>query len=482
MSVFLFCFAFFVDNAECEEKNANEKKQTPEKNLPGAFPVKLQTPKSSQRIHRVLKKQSEVSPFSKLYENLKKKLEAEKPLHKGAAGGEPGRVLPEPSAPVSSRSCGFDLSSLAERRETGRVEECVIVRCDDGISPGFSQLAAGGGNPRRSFPRSPRAPISEEVSGNSSQSPLWHPEGSRTPGRSKGTAATPKPSKESHRNSPRMVEPCSIVMLDCPCMGEMCTTPSGAEGEAVLNTPTARRKSPRCPYVSAARERPGMNPGDGSVARWSLPAAALSKYPLCSIVSADPAVQRQLRLPQRQNSRQETPGKTHQEVLKEIWAQVKLNNLRVGPCETHSSLSDSKSRRKSRESRESLDKSARSGALAAEGMLASPAGQTPGRKRGRPRTSGALAEAALEADTTQEHQSSGRRTSATPELAMDSCHHKQDLEDVSAATPQRPSGKRRSGSSAELRDPEPASETKASGLLHGEDSGKYIGSLPCFFY
>lgn len=498
MSVFLFCFAFFVGNAECEEKNANEKKQTPENNLPGAFPVKLQTPKSSQRIHRVLKKQSEASPFSKLYENLKKKLEAEKPLPKGAAEGEPGRVLPEPSAPVSSQSCGFDLSSLAERRETGRVEDCLHVRCDDGINPGFEQLAAGGGTPRRSFRRSPRAPISEEVSGESSQSPLWDPEGSRTPGRSKGTAATPKPRKESRRSSPSVLETCSIVSLDCPCRGQACSptwiAPRGAEDEAVLNTPTPRRKSPRSPLVSPPRERPGMNPGAadapratrrGSVEQRSLPevaAAALSPYPLCSIVRDDVIAPQNTLLKQRRSTKQEIGGKPLQEVLEEIWAQGKLRSFKVRLSKTCSCLSDSKSpRRKSRESKECLDKSAHSGALASEGMLASPAGQTPGRKRRRSRTSGVLAEAALEADTAQEHQNSGRKASGTPELAMDSCHHNQGLEDASAATPQRPSAKRRSGSAAELRDTEPASETKAFGLLHGEDSGKYFGSLPCFF-
>ncbi|XP_030806929.1 proliferation marker protein Ki-67 isoform X3 [Camarhynchus parvulus] len=479
------------DNAECEEKNANEKKQTPEKNLPDAFPVKLQTPKSSQRIHHVLKKQNEMSPFSKLYQSVKNELKVEKPLHRRsssqqAAEGDPGSVLPEPSAPISSQSCVFDLGSLAKRKESGRMEnteKCIIVRREEANSPGVKQLPAGGRTPRRSFTRSPRAPISEEVSGDSSQSPLQDPKGLRTPGRSRGAAVTPIPSKENHRSSLVLLEQCSIERFECPVQRTECSAAAG--GPCVLSTPTPRRKSPRSLLVSP-RESSGMNPGNPGTPRTprrrsltlkslpEIPAGAPREDPVCRIESTQLPLPEEKSLKQRRNSKQQTPGEPAQEVLKEIWDQENLDNSKVGHCETPASLSDSKSpRRSSRESKEFLDKSAHSEALAAEGILASPAGQTPGRKRGRQRSSGVLAETALETNTAQEQNNSGRKASGAPaELAMDRCHQNQDLEDTSAARPRRPSGRRSPGSAAELGDTEPGSETKTLGLLHGEDSGK----------
>ncbi|XP_058697848.1 proliferation marker protein Ki-67 isoform X2 [Poecile atricapillus] len=482
------------DNAECEEKNASENKQTPEENLPEAFAVKLQPPKSSQRIHCVFKKQNEKSPFSKLYENLKNELQMEKPLHKGtasqqAAKGDPGSVLPEPSAPIPSLSCLFDLGNLAKGKETGRMEnmeECIIVRCEERNSPGFNQLSAGGRTPRKSFTRSPRTPISKEVSEDTSQNPLQDPKKLRTPGRSKGTAVTPKPSKENHRNSQVLLEQCSIERMDCPAKAMMCspTTPTSrvAEGgKCALNTPRPRRKSPRSLFVSPPRETTGMNSGNpdapktprcASLKRKSLPeipAGAPREDSVCTIDNTQTPLPEDNCLKQRRNSKQQTPRKTAQEVLKEVWNQANLDNSKVGHCETPASLSNSKSpRRNSRESKEFLDKSAHSEALASEGMLASPADQTPGRKRGRPRSSGVVTGAALETNTAQEQHSS-----ETPaELAVDRCHQNQDLEDVSAAGPRRQSAKRRSGGTAELRDTEPGSETETFGLLHGEDSGK----------
>ncbi|XP_050832119.1 proliferation marker protein Ki-67 isoform X31 [Serinus canaria] len=476
------------DNAECEEKNANEKKQTPKKNLPEAFPVKFQTPKSSQRIHRVLKKQNEMSPFSKLYESVKNELKVEKALHRRsssqqAAKGDPGSVVAEPSAAISSQSCLLDLGSLAKRSESGKmenIEKCIIVRREEENSPRFKRLSGAGRTPSRSFSRSPGAPISEEVSGDSSQSP----KGLRTPGRSGGAVVTPRASKESRRSSLVLLEQCSIERFDCPVQGTVCSpkscTASGG-GPCVLSTPTPRRKSPRSLLGSPARESTGVNPGTprtprrGSLKLKSLPeipAGAPREDPVCRIESTQVPLPEEKSLKQRRSSKQQTPGKAAQEVLKEIQDQANLDNSKVGHCETPASLSDSKSpRRSSRESKEFLDKSAHSEALAAEGMLASPAGQTPGRKRGRQRSSGVLAETALETNTAQEQHDPGRKASGTPaELAMDRCHQHQDLED--ATKPRRPSGKRSPGSAAELRDTEPGSETKTFGLLHGEDSGK----------
>lgn len=500
----MFCFAFSVDNAECEEKNANKNKQTPEENLPEAFPIKLQTPKSSQRVHRVLKKKNEMSPFSKLYEKLKNELKVEKPLQRGsasqqAAKGDPGSVLQEPSAPIPALSCPLDVSSLAKDKETsrmGNIEECIIVR--EERSPGLNQLsAAGGRTPRKSFTRSPQTPIAKDVSGDTDQSPLQDPKELRTPGRPKGTAVTPKPSKENPKASLLLLDQCSIERLVCPAKGTTCspTTPTSraAEGgKRVLSTPTPRRKSPRSLFVSPPKESTGINPGNADTPRTprrgslkpkslpEIPAGAPREDPVCKIDNTQLPLPDDKCLKQRRNSKQQTPRKPAQEVLKEIWDQANLDNSEVGHCETPSSNSKSP-RRNSRGSKECLDKSAHSEALASEGMLASPADQTPGRKRGRPRTSGVLAETAMETNPAQEHQNSDRKASGTPaELAMDRCHQKQGLEDASATRPWTPSAKR-SGSAAELRDAEPGSETKPFGLLHGEDSGKYIGSSALLF-
>ncbi|XP_077640872.1 proliferation marker protein Ki-67 [Lonchura striata] len=478
------------DNAECEEKNTNENKQTPEKNLPEAFPVKLQTPKSSQRIHRVLKKPNEMSPFSKLYESVKNDLKVEKSLHRRsasrqAAKRDPGSVVPEPRAPISSLSCLFDLGSLAKRKESGRmenIETCVIVRREEENSPGFNQLSTGGRTPRRSFTRSSRAPISKEVSGDASQSPLQDPKELGTPGRSRGAAVTPTPSKKNHRSPLVLVEQCSIERLEYPIQGavfspSICSVLKGG-------APTPRRKSPWSLFVPPPKETSGMNPGNpdtprtprrGSLKLKSLPeipVGAPREDPECRIDNTQLPLPEDKCLKQRRNSKQQTPGKPVQEVLKEIWDQTNLDNSKVGHCETPASLSNSKSP-KSRKSKEFLDKSACSEALATEGVLASPAGQTPGRKRGRPRSSGVLAETALETNTAQEQHKSGRKASGIPaEQAMDRCPQNQDLEDASATRPRRSSAKRRSESAAELRDTEPASETTTFGLLNGEDSGK----------
>ncbi|RLW02177.1 hypothetical protein DV515_00007483 [Chloebia gouldiae] len=484
------------DNAECEEKNANENKQTPEENLPEALPVKLQTRKSTQRIHHVLKKQNEMSPFSKLYQSVKNELKVEKPLHRRrasqqAAKGDPGSVLPEPRAPISSPSCLFDLGSQAKGKETGRmqnIEKCIIVRREEENSPGFNQLSAGGRTPRKSFTRSPQAPISKEVPGDSSQSPLQDPKELRTPGRSRGAAVTPTPSK-NHRSTPVLLEQCSIERFECPIQGTVWSPRScsvAKAGPSVLSTPTPRRRSSRSLFVSPPKETSGMDPGNpdtpraprrGSLKLKSLPeipVGAPREDPECRIDNTQLPLPEDKGLKERRKSKQQTPRKPVQEVLKEIWDQANLDNSKVGHCETPASLSNSKSpKRSSRGSKEFLDKSAHSEALATEGVLASPAGQTPGRKMGRQRSSGVLAETALQTNTAQEQHESGRKASGTPaELAMDSCPQNQDLEDASATSPQRQSAKRRSESAAELRDTEPASETTTFGLLNGEDSGK----------
>lgn len=60
-----------------------------------ALPVKLQTPKSSYKIKQSTRKQTEMSPFSKLYETLKHEIKVKKTLQGGnvpeKAGKEGGK-------------------------------------------------------------------------------------------------------------------------------------------------------------------------------------------------------------------------------------------------------------------------------------------------------------------------------------------------------------------------------------------------------
>uniref|UniRef100_A0A8C4UWA3 PP1-binding domain-containing protein n=1 Tax=Falco tinnunculus TaxID=100819 RepID=A0A8C4UWA3_FALTI len=76
------------DDAEFEEKNANEIKQSTEENTSKALPIKLQTPKSSCRIHQIITKKNEKSPFTKLYEKLKYEIQVKNFLYNGNASQE----------------------------------------------------------------------------------------------------------------------------------------------------------------------------------------------------------------------------------------------------------------------------------------------------------------------------------------------------------------------------------------------------------
>nr|XP_009942210.1 PREDICTED: antigen KI-67-like [Opisthocomus hoazin] len=117
--------AFKSNNADYEEKKAKENKPSTEENTSKALPIKLQTPKSSQRIRQFSKKQNEMSPFSKLYEKLKHEIKVKKPLQEGnvsqQATKEDGKtVLLEPSARISSSGCAYDLGSLPKEKESPR--------------------------------------------------------------------------------------------------------------------------------------------------------------------------------------------------------------------------------------------------------------------------------------------------------------------------------------------------------------------------
>ncbi|XP_039234884.1 proliferation marker protein Ki-67 isoform X2 [Pipra filicauda] len=496
------------DNAECEEKIANENKPITEENVSKALPVKPKTPKPSHRIHQVIKKQNEMSPFTNLYEKLKCEMQMKKSLQKGNDSQQAAReggesVVPEPSAQISSPGC--DLGSLNKGKERGRsgnMEECVIVRSEVNHS-GFQQLAAGGSAPRRSFarrsfPRSLQNSLSQEVSRDTSQSHLQNPEELSTPVTSKGAKVTP--STENGENSLFSLQQCSIERLDSSVREKIhistTHTPKVSEADKhVLSTPRPRRKSPRSPFVSPSKEITGMNPVTADTPttrrRVSLKPKCLSEIPAETPREGSGITQlpfpENKSMKQRRNSKGRPSGTPAQEVLKEISDQANFNS-EVGLSESPAAFSNSKSpRRNSRQSKEFLDKSVHTETLASEELMASPAGQTPGsgrkrgrprsseRKRGRPRSSGMLTETALETNTVQEHpgKTRDRKESGTPaELAMEGHHQKQDLEDAGDIRPRGLSAKRGSGSAPALEDNKAVPETNTSGLLGGEDSGK----------
>ncbi|KAM6093057.1 proliferation marker protein Ki-67 isoform 2-T2 [Theristicus caerulescens] len=505
------------DNAECEEKNANENKQSTEENISKAFPIKLQTPKSSHRIHLSNKKQNEMSPFSKLYETLKCEIKVKKPLQEGnvsqQAAKEDGKsVLLEPSARISSSSCVYDLGSLTTEKERGRsenIEECKIKIKQEVISSECNQISAVGSATKKSFTKSPRTSVSKEMSRDTGKrSHLQDHKELSTTGGSKGTDVTTKPSKENDGNAAFSLKQCSIECLDYAdkmkiyspaiAVDKLAQTTDTANvsevDKYVLSTPTPRRKSPRSHCVSPTKETSGMNPVNTDTPttrrRLSLKCKSLSEVSAetqreDSVCRNDSLKQQSLAenecLEQRRNSKQHTPGKPVKEVLKEIGDQANVVNSKEGHPETPASFSNSKSPRKNnRQSKELANKSVHSETLASEEStsdLASPAGQKSdsGRKRGRPRTSGLPTGNVLETNAVQEHhdKTTDRKDSGTKELATEGDRQKQELEDANVTRPRRLSSKRRSsGSATVLKDDEAVSEMNISGLVAGEESGK----------
>ncbi|XP_075613741.1 proliferation marker protein Ki-67 isoform X2 [Balearica regulorum gibbericeps] len=506
------------DNAECEEKNANENKQSTEENISKTLPVKLQTPKSSHRIHQSIKKQNEMSPFSKLYEKLKHEITVKKSLQEGnisqRAAKEDGKsVLLEPNARISSSSCVYDLGSLTKEKEIGRsenIEECKITIKQEVISSECNQISAVGSATKKSFARSPQTSVSKEVSRDvGKRSHLQDHKELSTAGKSKGIEVTTKPSKENDGNAAFSQKPCSIECLDyvdrmkiyssaiaVDKLTQTTNTTNVSEVDKyVLSIPTPRRKSPRSHFLSPSKEISGMNPVNTDTPttgrRVSLKNKSLSEISAetqreDSVCRNDSLKQLPLaenkRLKQRRNSKQHTPGKpVKSEVLKEICDQANFVNSQEGRSETPASFSNSKSpRRNDRQSKELSNRSVHPETLASEELaseLASPPGQKSdsGRKRGRPRTSGLLTERALETNAVEENhdKTTDRKDSGTEEeLATKGNHQKQDLEDAGVMRPRRLSSKRRSsGSATVLKDNEAVSEVNISGLLAGEESG-----------
>ncbi|XP_055575921.1 proliferation marker protein Ki-67 isoform X1 [Falco cherrug] len=503
------------DDAEFEEKNANEIKQSTEENTSKALPIKLQTPKSSCRIHQIITKKNEKSPFTKLYEKLKYEIQVKNFLYNGnasqEAAKEDGKSVPlEPSAQILSSSCVHDLGNLTEEKGIGRsekIEECKIKQKVNSLE--FNEISAAGSATNKSFTRSPQTSVSEEISRDTGKSHLQGHKELSPAEKPNGTEVTSKPSKENDGNAAFPLELCPVECLDhtdtikthssAIALDEQAQTANMTNVSEVdkylLSTPTPRRKSSQSHFISPTRETSGMNPVNNgtpttrrrvSSKRKSLSEISAETEREDSVSRNDSLKQLPLAedkcLKQRQNSKQHTPGKPVEGVvLKEICDQANSVNSKEGHSETPASLSKSRSpRRNNRQNDKLSNKSVHSETLASEELmseLASPASQKPdsGRRRSRWRTSVLLTEKVLEADAVQEHHKTadGKDKATEEELVTKEYHQKQDLEDASVIRPRRlPSMRRSSGSVTVLKDNEAVSEVNISGLLPGEESGK----------
>ncbi|XP_071896320.1 uncharacterized protein [Anas platyrhynchos] len=500
------------DHSECKEQNADENKQSTEENMSKALPVKLQTPKSSYKIKQSTRKQTEMSPFSKLYEMLKHEIKVKKTLQGGnvpeKAGKEGGKgALQEPSAQIAS-SC--DHVSPTEEKEIGTSENNEEYKMkQEVISSELNQISMVGSATKKCFTRSPRTSVSKEMTKSIlRRSNLQDHKEESTPGKSKGTevpAKTPKPSKENDRNAACLLQPCSIERLGYADEVKIYNSAITAEKIAqttnmtnvsevdkhVMSTPTPRRKSPRYCFMSPTNEATGVDSvnigtptarGDVLLEHKSFSEISAEIQREDSVCRNDSLQQQPLAenkcINQRRNSKQHTPRKSGKvEVLKEICDQTNVDSKKR---DSESPASNSKSpRRNVRQSKEFVNKSIHSetptsGEITSE--LASPASQKSGsgRKRGRPRTSELRTEKALETNAVEEHDNKtvDRQDSGTQQdLATNGCNQKSDLEDTCVLRPRRSSSKRSLGSASVLEDNEAVAEMNVSDLLAEEESG-----------
>ncbi|XP_071896020.1 proliferation marker protein Ki-67 isoform X2 [Anas platyrhynchos] len=500
------------DHSECKEQNADENKQSTEENMSKALPVKLQTPKSSYKIKQSTRKQTEMSPFSKLYETLKHEIKVKKTLQGGnvpeKAGKEGGKgALQEPSAQIAS-SC--DHVSPTEEKEIGISENNEEYKMkQEVISSELNQISMVGSATKKCFTRSPRTSVSKEMTKSiRRRSNLQDHKEESTPGKSKGTevpAKTPKPSKENDRNAVCLLQPCSIERLGYADEVKIYNSAITAEKIAqttnmtnvsevdkhVMSTPTPRRKSPRSCFMSPTNEATGVDSvnigtptarGDVLLEHKSFSEISAEIQREDSVCRNDSLQQQPLAenkcINQRRNSKQHTPRKSGKvEVLKEICDQTNVDSKKR---DSESPASNSKSpRRNVRQSKEFVNKSIHSetptsGEITSE--LASPASQKSGsgRKRGRPRTSELRTEKALETNAVEEHDNKtvDRQDSGTQQdLATNGCNQKSDLEDTSVLRPRRSSSKRSLGSASVLEGNEAVAEMNVSDLLAEEESG-----------
>lgn len=466
-------------------------------------------------MHQSRKKQTEMSPFSKLYEQLKHEVQVNKPLQEGnasqQAAKEDGKTfLLVPATQISSSSCIYDLGSLAKGKETGRseeIEECKIKIKKEVISLEFHRISAVGSVTKKGFAGSPPTSISKVMPGDTgNRSHLQDHKELSTAGKSKGADVTTTPRLERAGNTrfpgPQCVierlgyvgKVSSAVAVDKVAQTAPTTSISEVEID-VLCTPTSRRKTPHFQF-SSTREPDGTNPVNAdtpnprrvSLKRKSL-SEMLAETHRADVVSRNDTL-KQLPLAeneclkQGQNSQQRIPGKhVKGGVLEEVCDQAKFVHLKEGHSETP--VSNTKSHRRiNRQSKELPNKSVQSDTLAPEESTparASPTSQkaASGRKRGKPRTSGLLTETVLETGAIGECRSKapdGKESGTKEELVTkgkSEGHQKQDLEDDSAARPRRLSKRRSSESTSALEDCEAGSEMAISSPLAGEESGKY---------
>ncbi|XP_068807526.1 proliferation marker protein Ki-67 isoform X3 [Struthio camelus] len=505
------------DNTECEEQNADENKRSTEGNISKTLPVKLLTPKSLYRVHRSNKKENEMSPFSKLYETLKHEIEVKKVLKEGnvsqQAGKEDGKsILLEPSAQTSSSGYAYGLGSLTKEKEidvSEAIEEYKMKQ--EVIGSEFNPISTAGSATKKSFTRSPRTSASNEMSRDIGKRILLqdHKE-QNISGKSDGTEVATKPNKDNDGNAACSPKPCSIERLGYAdnikiyssakkkeqlAQTSAVTNATSVEtsvseiDNCVLSTPRLKRKSPRSRSISSTKVTSEM--GSLNTDTPTVQHDILLECKTFSGIAAEPQKEdlvcrndslKQLPLAenrclkQRRNSKQHTPGKSvKEEVLKETCDQDNFVNSKERDSDTPASSSNSKSpRRNSRRGKELSNKSVYSETLTSEELTpepASPASQksSPGRKRGRPRTSGPLTKKVLETDAAQDHHDKtvDRKDSGSKEeLAY---QQKLDLEDGGVLRPRRLSSKRRSGSATILKEDEVVTEMSISSLLDEEE-------------
>ncbi|XP_065602535.1 proliferation marker protein Ki-67 [Cyrtonyx montezumae] len=487
------------DNAECKEQNT-ENKQSAEENFSKAMPAMLQTLKS-YKTQQPTKKENEMSPFSKLYERLKHEVKGRNlvqgNLHQKAGKEEGKSVLLDPNAQISS-SCVYDLGNSTKGKGVNEnIKEHKINQ--DVISSELSKSSAVGSATRKSFTRTPRTSVSKDVmKGSGKGSPLQDHKELSTPGKSRGPGVTTKPHEEKDGNAACSLKPCwgcADKTVSCAVTVDKLTQAANvsdvSEGDKYVlpTTPRPRRKSLRSHFMSPAKEACGTD--SGSIGTPTTRGGVLLGRESVSAISADskggdaacrndsfqqlPLTETKC-LTQRQSSKQHTPGKSvKEEVQTEICDQKNVNLKKrdsVSPAPSKSP------RTKSRQSNELTNRNEHSETSILEEFtseLTSPASQKSGSGRKRRRTSGQLAEKALETNAVQEHHeetAAGKDNGTKQELATKECQKKLDLEDACVVRPHRLSSRRSSGSASVLKDNETPSEINISGLSTEEQPGK----------
>lgn len=468
------------------------------------MPAKPQTLKSC-KIQEPAKKENEMSPFSKLYEKLKREVKGRKLLQEGnllqKTGKEDGKgVLLEQNAPVPS-SCVYELGNTTKGKGISineNTEERKINQ--DVVSSELSQSSTVGSATRKSLTKAPQTSVSKEMTeDNGKGSHLQDHKELSTSGKPSGPEVTPKAHKENDGNAACSLKPCLIYVdkinssaVTVDKLTQPANVTNVSEGDKnVLSTPRPRRKSLRSGFMSPAKEVRGTDPV--STGTPATRGDVLLEHESLSAISADnqgedgacrngslqqlPLAENKC-LKQRRNSKQLTPGKSvKEEALTEICNQTNIN---LKKRDSGSPAASKSPRRKSRQSNEVTSKSIHSETSTSEEFtseLASPASQKSGsgRKRGRTRTSVQLTEKALETNAVQEQndETTDRKDSeAKQELATEGCQKKLDLEDVRILRPHRLSSKRSSGSATVPKDNESPSEINTSGLSTEEQPGK----------